>query len=381
MLTIGIIGANGQVGSEVCLFLSQMSGIRVIPICRTPFASTFLRRCGLECRHGSVETEEAARSLLADCNLVADFSIPRGLPSETCVTTSRILTCTIQELARNGRFCYISSIMAFGMKKQFTVIKNHLLAHTAYGALKRHGERLALRLGKQTRKDIYILRLGQVHGELQTVSQKIGEELVHEAAYVYDSPSYTVFAFTIAEALANIAMGKERPGLYTMVSAPEWKWTEVYQWCVRRHGVHSRIVPVSIDGQGNVLQWFSIPHNAIKRFVLDPLARMALHHADAIAGLLLAKLPALERRSAAMYYRRAAVEQIAQRNEQKQHHRLGSPFTEPIPGRRLQTLSDSRVSMEVPASIVRKLLQRAMTESPEFSSDRHTFNAIGNTFL
>ena len=35
MTTIGVIGANGQVGAEVCLFLSEMEGIEVVPICRT----------------------------------------------------------------------------------------------------------------------------------------------------------------------------------------------------------------------------------------------------------------------------------------------------------------------------------------------------------
>ena len=50
MITIGIIGANGQVGTEVCLFLSQMDDIRVVPICRTDRAVSYLERYGLNPR-------------------------------------------------------------------------------------------------------------------------------------------------------------------------------------------------------------------------------------------------------------------------------------------------------------------------------------------
>ena len=47
MITIGIIGANGQVGTEVCLFLSQMDDVRVVPICRTDRPFLILRGMGL----------------------------------------------------------------------------------------------------------------------------------------------------------------------------------------------------------------------------------------------------------------------------------------------------------------------------------------------
>jgi len=69
-ITIGIIGANGQVGSELSITLSKMVNINVIPICRTRFASFFLRNKGIDCRHGSLENPEEAKELLKDCNLI-----------------------------------------------------------------------------------------------------------------------------------------------------------------------------------------------------------------------------------------------------------------------------------------------------------------------
>src|SRR5437867_4211094 len=97
MHTIAILGANGQVGSEVCLFLSLMSDIRVVPICRTRLASVFLRRCGLECRHGSLNNSDEARRLLEGADLVADFSLPRGLPSEVNAASQAIIGTAIAQ--------------------------------------------------------------------------------------------------------------------------------------------------------------------------------------------------------------------------------------------------------------------------------------------
>src|SRR5713226_4482226 len=115
MPTIGVIGANGQVGSEVCLFLSQMEGVRVIPICRTELGSVLLRRCGLECRHGRIESPDEAPRPMAACDLVADFSLPKGVPSEVRATIKRITTNVVRHAPTHARLVYISSIMAFGM--------------------------------------------------------------------------------------------------------------------------------------------------------------------------------------------------------------------------------------------------------------------------
>ena len=117
MMTIGVIGANGQVGSEVCLFLSRMEGVRVIPICRTKLGSVFIRNCGLECRHGEFSCPEEAERLLANCDLVADFSLPKGLLFEVRAASRKIITNAIEKAPRDSRFVYISTATALGMRK------------------------------------------------------------------------------------------------------------------------------------------------------------------------------------------------------------------------------------------------------------------------
>src|SRR5712691_12660779 len=88
-MRIGIIGANGMVGREVALFLALMGG-EVVPICRSRLAGAFLERCGLTCRYGSVAFRDEAVTLLEDCDLVADFSLPRG-SLHKCLTATRDL--------------------------------------------------------------------------------------------------------------------------------------------------------------------------------------------------------------------------------------------------------------------------------------------------
>ena len=88
--TIAVIGANGQVGSEVCLFLSEMDGIEVVPICRSELGAAPLRSWGLESRFGALTGSEEARRLLAGCHLVADFTLPRGDPGQMRAAATQV---------------------------------------------------------------------------------------------------------------------------------------------------------------------------------------------------------------------------------------------------------------------------------------------------
>lgn len=356
MVTIGIIGANGQVGFEVCLFLSRMSDVKVVPICRTKLGSTFLRRCGLECRHGTIDSPEETARHLADCDLVADFSLPKGLPSEQRSAIRQIITNAVEQSAHHSRFVYISSMMAFGMEYQSRVIRRYILAHTIYGATKRYAEQLAFRVGRKMGREIYVLRLGQVHGELQSVGRAMMQELRSETAYISDGPSYTVFAFSVAEALVHIALGKERPGLYTLVSVPEWSWKEIYEYYARQRGMRAQVVLLAGE-QRTRTAWLRRVFSFVKRFTIDPTVTFVIHHRELIAGYLFFAFPSIEQRLKATYSRRNALAQISEGKNLLQYKPYGFSLIGSVPGQRLQTLSDSRTSMGPLSSEVRQLLR------------------------
>ena len=60
MTTIGVIGASGQVGTEVCLYLKTYPEVRPVAIVRTSLSGALLRRLGIEVRVGAFGTESGS---------------------------------------------------------------------------------------------------------------------------------------------------------------------------------------------------------------------------------------------------------------------------------------------------------------------------------
>jgi len=345
-VTIGVLGANGQVGSEVCLFLSGWPGVRVVPICRNRYGSALLRRAGLECRHGAVGSPESAHSLLEGCDLIADFSLPGGLATEVRSASRRTLENVILHGPARVPFVYASTMMAFGMPFGGPRFRRHLLAHTVYGANKRWAERCARRLGRRAGRPVYTLRIVQVHGELQGVSRGWLASLPDRPIPVSDAESYTVFAGTIAEALVQIATGHERPGIYTLVSSPPWTWQEIDDYYADRAGV-PRLVRTSTPP----------PTRGVLRAALERVKGLATGYRDLATGYLLPHFPALEMRAMSWHHRRQAQAEIAALAGPPSGGSV--PYAGPIPGARLRSLSDSRQTLEPRAEAVRALLRRA----------------------
>src|SRR5262249_62355175 len=82
MPRIAVLGANGQVGAELCLLLARIPGVDVVPICRNRSGSAFLRWKGIHCRHGRAAVAEDARSLFADCDVIVNSALASGTPVE-----------------------------------------------------------------------------------------------------------------------------------------------------------------------------------------------------------------------------------------------------------------------------------------------------------
>ncbi len=361
MVTIGILGANGQVGSEVCLFLSQLGDVRVIPICRTELGATLLRRCGLECRIGTLVNEAEATRLLAECDLVADFTLPRGARvSEIRAAIKQTVETVMRYAPAGAPFVYISSLVAFGVSPADQTFRTRFLSPTLYGSTKRYAERLVFRVGKRVNRDAYVLRLGQVHGELQSVSRGIRQRLDEEIAHVPLGNSHAVFTYTIAEALVNIANRKEKPGQYSLISAPDWSWTEVYEYYAHRAGCTPNIVSYEFSADkrstGHALK-------SIARRIAKPVIQGAGRHREAITGYLLRPLPKLEQRLRAAWGLQRARTEVSEMTALKLKDQY-RPFKlhGEVPGNRLRSISDCRTTMVLPVIGVQRLLQRVVED-------------------
>ena len=173
MKRIAIIGANGQVGSEVCLMLGMMKDIEVVPVCRTEIGSAFLRRCGLPVQHAKASDTAAIRQVLAGCDLVADFSLPTGSASEVRATMREVIPSLAAAAPAGVPYVYLSSVTAFGVPDFHQPLKEYWFSRNMYGACKRYGERLAMRSASEQKRPGYVLRVGVVHGELAPISNKV----------------------------------------------------------------------------------------------------------------------------------------------------------------------------------------------------------------
>jgi nucleoside-diphosphate-sugar epimerase len=349
MSTIAVVGASGQIGTELCIALMSIPNVRVIAICRSRLASALLERCGVECRIGSVSRPDSASELLAGIDTVFDLSFPHGSESESRAANLAIVSSVVEAAPPGASYVYASSYMALGVAwaahrgERFAY---HTISQTAYGAKKRLMERAALAAGRRRARDVYVLRLGQVHGEIQAVSRRVLATIGNRPTAVPAGPSNTVFVCTIAEGLVGIAQGRERPGTYMVTSDPQWTWRELHEYFVEKAGVTSVIVEEPAVDAGAV--------GTARSLALACLVRRR----ELITGYLLPPFPDLERRARAWHNVRAASADIAS---------LSSPSYRPYayrnvgdaPGPRLRTPSDSRTNVRAYADRVRRILLRA----------------------
>ncbi len=238
--------------------------------------------------------------------------------------------------------------MAFGMGKNALAFKNYLFCRSIYGAMKRYSEKLALKLGKKFNKEIYILRLGEAHGELQNVSREILTHLQDKPTLVPNEPSYTVFPFTIAEALVNISKGNEKPGRYTLVSSPEWNWEEVHTYYCNKLFIKPQIITKKLQREPLIK---ALKNNLWKR-VSEILAKFSA----VLESYIFIYFPKIEKKIMAKYYIQRAKNQISEYNDMS----LYSPYNDrhhgKILGKRLNSLSDTRTTIEEISLPIKKLL-------------------------
>ena len=331
-VTIGIIGANGQVGSEVALLLSLVQGVRVIPICRSERASAFLRHCGMEVRHGSMENEGDASRLLQDCNLVADFSLPKGDPSEARRRVGRIIRNACHYLPRGGHFVYISSLMALGMPDTSPVIRRYLVSRTVYGCAKRYAESVAVSWSRTHKARCFILRLGEVHGEFQRVSQSLLANLRTGQVDVPAGESYTVFTTYVAKALVAVASGSEEEGCYSVVTNPALTWKELFELYLAKMGIAPEIQESVLPTQPGAVSRFG---RELIGGLFRPIINLGIKHRQIVAGYGTVHFPGAENRLGGLYLLHQASSEIEKSLESARyqpHNTIGGK----TPGRRLR---------------------------------------------
>ncbi len=243
MTRVAVVGANGQVGAEVCLLLRRAPGVEVVPICRNRLGSDFLRYRGVPCRHGSVSDPAQAPALLGDCDLVANFALSLGQPAEARRTNGAVIENTLRFSRDGAVVVFFSTQNVYGDPSPTALVR----WKDAYGREKLWCERVHARMGRRFRKRAYSIRLGHVCGDLQNITHVI-RTIIRSGPIAMPEGgvklSNTVYTATIVDALLLLRDGRIAPGVFDLMSSPQWTWRQVYEFEAARSGRPLAIEPI-----------------------------------------------------------------------------------------------------------------------------------------
>jgi nucleoside-diphosphate-sugar epimerase len=262
MTKVGVIGANGQVGAEICLMLAQRPDIELVAICRNRSGSAFLRWQGIACRHGRAADPSDAARLFADCDLIVNSSLATGTPAEIRRTEDRIIRNLFVCSKSSAKIIHFSTQSVYGDPRpgRWMRIQN------PYGRAKLESERRVRAEQRRSKQPAYILRLGHVCGTMQEISNSIRES-IRDGTVLFpakDCPSNTIYTAAIIGAILQIIRGAAQPGTYDLMNSPPWTWRDVYEY---EAGVcHLRIESI-VDAEPPQRSWLGGTGNSVVRAV------------------------------------------------------------------------------------------------------------------
>jgi nucleoside-diphosphate-sugar epimerase len=228
MPRVAVLGANGQVGAELCLLLAQTTGIDLVPVCRNPTGSAFLRYAGIACRHGLAADFAQATQLFGDCDAIVNCALGTGTPREIRAFDRTLIRNIFDCSKPDATIIHCSTLMVHGDPRPGRLLR----LRDSYGNAKLAAEKQVRLASKRSGKPNYILRLGHVCGQLQNITHKIRREVSSGEVVLpaHDVPSNTVFTVTIVDAILSILGGKEFPGTFDLTNVPQWTWRQLYEY-------------------------------------------------------------------------------------------------------------------------------------------------------
>jgi nucleoside-diphosphate-sugar epimerase len=235
MVRLGMVGANGQVGAELCLMLAGRKDVELVPICRNRSGSAFLRWHGIACRHGRVADAEDAARLLGDCDVVVNSSLAGGSPSQIRRIEDQIIRNIFRQSKSSATIIHFSTQSVYGDPRPTRWIR----WRNPYGRAKLITERTVRAEARRNGKPGYILRLGHVCGAMQEISNAIRASIQARSVALpaQNRSSNTVHTASIISAVDQIIARRAGPGTYDLMNTPRWTWREVYEYEAHTCGV------------------------------------------------------------------------------------------------------------------------------------------------
>lgn len=230
-MKVGIVGANGQVGTGLSFLLAD-AGADVVPIVRSALAAATFDRYGFEYRIADVtDADEASVCSDLDVTVMAAFASYRSRDElrvkQARRDNERLVRNAVRSTAPDATVLYLSTVAAFGDE----IGTNEWWW---YGREKRRLERVFAAELEATETTGYAFRLGHVFGPNQGIARDVHEELGRNHSVRVradaDAPSNAVHVPTIGAAIRQCVQTPVETGTYTVVNEPQWTWGDVIDY-------------------------------------------------------------------------------------------------------------------------------------------------------
>ena len=233
-MNLGLIGANGKIGTELSFLLKD--DVNLIPITRNRLGSIFLNHHDFPCRISDISKENDALESLSDLDSVVILSYATdpysgGQTRSSQKINEEIIKNTIKFSKNNATIIYFSTIRAFSN----SIVSNtsNFWIKSSFEKEKIHLENLLLSGSKKNKKRAFILRMSQVFGDNQPRTHYFRDILSKEKVIVQvspEKPSNIVHTVTIKDAITKCLEHEYVPGIYSLVNNPQWTWKDVIDY-------------------------------------------------------------------------------------------------------------------------------------------------------
>ena len=233
-MKLGLIGANGNVGTELCFLLKNDVDLK--PIIRNRLGSVFLKHHGFSCTIADISQNKDSKEHLSDIDAVVISSYATDPFSGSQTQSSRkineqIIKNSVKFSAKDATIIYFSTIRAFSHKIDPNT--SRFWTMPGYDKEKRHLERVFMSECRKNKKRGFALRLGHVFGDNQPRTREFKKMLSKKRILVQVSPnkkSNVVHVVAIKDAILRCLDLKAKSGVYSVVNNPQWTWENVFNY-------------------------------------------------------------------------------------------------------------------------------------------------------
>ena len=229
---ISFIGANGQVGTELCFNFKDDKDVEFIPITRNVLGSAFLDYHGFSCKVSDVCKEDDARALLKDVDVVV-ISAYSHAPGKRGLRINRLMIENCVNFSKPSCIIiYFSTIRAYAGKVDTKTPR--ISIPIAYDRHKRILENICLSACNKAEKKGIAVRLGHVFGDIQPRTIALKEYIsTNNTIKIQVSPklpSNVVHTLAIKDCIKVCANSNINSGVYSLINTPQWSWQKLFDY-------------------------------------------------------------------------------------------------------------------------------------------------------